>query len=211
LSAAVKGLTTDLIPAREKSTRLMVVLHGLGDSMEGYRDVPEMLRIPWLNYLLVNAPDPYYTGFSWYDFAGDPAPGVLRSRGLLSALLDAQRPMFPSDQTIVFGFSQGCLMTLETGLRYTHILAGLIGISGYVHDEKALIADLSPASRDVPILWTHGLRDPLIPVIGVRQQAENLKAAGLKIEWHEFPKEHTIHPQEVEVIREFILKTKANH
>src|SRR3954464_8869792 len=103
----------------------MVVLHGLGDSMEGYRDVPNWLRIPWLNYLLVNAPDPYFGGYSWYDFAGDPAPGVQRSRNLLTAVLDAQRKTFPSDQTIVFGFSQGCLMTLETGLRYPQKLAGL--------------------------------------------------------------------------------------
>lgn len=205
----MKDLTTDLIQAREKSTSLMVVLHGLGDSMEGYRDVPDMLRIPWLNYLLVNAPDPYYGGYSWYDFAVDPAPGVLRSRGLLSALLDAQRPIFPSDQTFLFGFSQGCLMTMETGLRYPHKLAGLIGISGYVHDEKSLIADLSPVVRDVPILWTHGLRDPLIPHAKVKAQMETLKGAGLKIDWRDFLKEHTIHPQEVEVIRNFILKTRG--
>ena len=36
----------------------MIVLHGLGDSMEGYRWLPEALQLPWLNYLLVNAPDP---------------------------------------------------------------------------------------------------------------------------------------------------------
>ena len=71
----MEELRTDLIPARDAgSTRLLIALHGLGDSMEGYRDVPHWLQVPWLNYLLVNAPDPYYTGFSWYDFAGDPVP-----------------------------------------------------------------------------------------------------------------------------------------
>ena len=33
------------------------MLHGLGDSIEGYRWMPEALDLPWLNYLLVNAPD----------------------------------------------------------------------------------------------------------------------------------------------------------
>ena len=62
----------ELIPAEEKgSRRLLIMLHGLGDSMEGYRWVPEALDLPWLNYLLVNAPDSYYGGYSWYDFAGD--------------------------------------------------------------------------------------------------------------------------------------------
>lgn len=174
--------------------------------MEGYRDVPEMLRIPWLNYLLVNAPDPYYGGYSWYDFAGDPAPGVARSRRLLTVLLDAQREIFPNEQTILFGFSQGCLMTLETGLRYEKRLAGLIGVSGYVRDEKALVKELSPVAKEVPILWTHGLRDPLIPVASMRGQVEALRAAGLKIDWQEFQKEHTIHPREPEVIRNFIAR-----
>jgi phospholipase/carboxylesterase len=205
---AADNLTTDLIPAHEPSKRLMIVLHGLGDSMEGYRDVPQMLRIPWLNYLLVNAPDPYYSGYSWFDL-NDRTPGVTRSRQLITGLLDAQREIFPSEQTILFGFSQGCLMSLETGLRYPHKLAGLIGVSGWVHDEDMLLNQLSPHGREVPILWTHGTRDALIPFAEVKDQAERLRVAGLKIQWEAFPKEHTFFPREIEVIRDFILKTKT--
>ena len=65
-------LDTDFVSAREKNSRwLMIALHGLGDSMEGYRWVSHELRLPWLNYLLVNAPDPYHGGFSWYDYERD--------------------------------------------------------------------------------------------------------------------------------------------
>ena len=71
-------LETEFIPAAKKSSRLMVVLHGLGDSVAGFRWLPDALGLPWMNYLLVNAPDSYYGGFSWYDFAGDQAAGVLR-------------------------------------------------------------------------------------------------------------------------------------
>jgi predicted esterase len=69
-------LYSELIAAADKSCRrLLIMLHGLGDSMEGYRWMPEALNLPWLNYLLVNAPDPYYGGYSWYDFAGDIVSG----------------------------------------------------------------------------------------------------------------------------------------
>ena len=97
-------LETELIRAQDPaSRRLMVVLHGLGDSMEGYRWLPEALRLRWLNYLLVNAPDAYYTGFSWYDFSGDADVGVKRSRELLFGLLDRTRKEgFPIDQTMLF-------------------------------------------------------------------------------------------------------------
>jgi phospholipase/carboxylesterase len=201
-------LDTRLVPSRTTGSRdLMFVLHGLGDSLDGYEWFPEALRIDRLNYLLVNAPDEYYGGFSWYDFAGDPGPGIRRSRKLLGQLLEAQVAAgFPSAQTFLFGFSQGCLMTLETGLRDPHKLAGLIGISGYVFDLERLLAELSPVAREQRILMTHGTLDPIIPFAKVREQAGQLQAAGLKLEWHQFNKPHTIAGEaELEVIRSFVV------
>ncbi|MEK7686436.1 MAG: serine esterase [Verrucomicrobiota bacterium] len=199
-------LETELLPAAVRdSRRLMVVLHGLGDSTDGYRWLPDLLALPWLNYLLVNAPDPYYGGYSWYDFAEDPGPGVRRSRALLVSLLDEQRTRgFATEQTLLFGFSQGCLMTIEAGLRYPHRFAGLIGISGHVFEPERLLNELSPAARQQRFLLTHGTGDPLIPIGPVRRQVALLKSAGLQIEWHEFVKDHTIAGEdELAVIRSF--------
>lgn len=199
-------LTTELIPAvQTDSRRLMVVLHGLGDSMDGYRWLPEAMRLAALNYLLVNAPDEYYGGWSWYDLPGDAAPGVLRSRKLLFELLDLLRERgFPTEQTLLFGFSQGCLMTLETGLRYPHRLAGLIGVSGYVHEPERLLREMPPVAAQQRVLLTHGTYDPLIPISRTSAQAQLLRDAGLQIEWREFAKEHTIAGEaELAVIRAF--------
>ncbi|HYT59044.1 MAG TPA: hypothetical protein VEL06_02675 [Haliangiales bacterium] len=200
-------LGTDLLPAPEKNSRhLMVVLHGLGDSMEGYRWLPPALGLPWLNYLLVNAPDPYFGGYAWYDFSGDAGTGVERSRALLFELLDEQRQRgWPTEQTTLFGFSQGCLMTMDAGLRYPHRFAGLVGISGYVHEPERLVRELSPLALQQHFLVTHGTDDPLIPFAAVREQIHRLKAEGVRIEWHEFVKGHTIAgEEELAVIREFV-------
>jgi predicted esterase len=200
-------LSTELIPAEQShSRRLLVALHGLGDSIAGYRWLPGELKLPALNCLLVNAPDPYYGGFSWYDFSGDEAAGIARSRKLLFALLDQQRAAgFPSDQTVIFGFSQGGLMGFETGLLYPHPLAGIVSISGYVHRPEQAIEELSPLATQQRFLVTHGTHDPLIPFAEVREQINLLKGAGLHIEWHELPKAHTILGQvELKIIRDFI-------
>jgi len=199
-------LEAEFIPAEKKSSRLLIMLHGLGDSIEGYRWLPQALGLPWLNYLLVNAPDPYYGGYSWYDFAGDIAPGVKRSQGLVATLLDQQRAKgFPSEQTMLGGFSQGCLMSIEVGLRYPHRLAGIIGISGYICEPEKLVKELSPVALKQRLLITHGTLDPLIPFLAVRQQVGVLRQAGLKIEWHEFVKPHTIAGEaELSVVRKFI-------
>jgi len=190
----------------KRSKRLMVVLHGLGDSIAGYSWMPAFLRLPWMNYLLVNAPDSYYGGYSWFDFSGQPGPGIVRSRKLLFELLDGQRANgFSTEQTILFGFSQGALMTADAGFRYPHLFAGLIGISGYIFEPEKLLKELAPVAKQQRLLFTHGTQDPLIPFAQVREQIKFLQSAGLTIEWHEFVKAHTIAgEEELGLIRNFI-------
>lgn len=200
-------LHSELIPAAERgSRRLMVMLHGLGDSIEGYRWLPEAMRLPWLNYLLVNAPDDYYGGFSWYDITGNPASGVLRSRKLLFALLDDLRTRgYPTEQTTFGGFSQGCLMAIDVALYYPHRLAGIVGISGYVFEPEKAATEFPPTAREQRFLVTHGTFDPVVPFEKTRPQIKRLQAAGLRIEWHEFAKPHTIAgEEELSVIRKFV-------
>ncbi len=200
-------LATEFHPAEQKnSKRLLIVLHGLGDSAAGFRWMPSMLGFADMNYLLVNAPDSYYGGYSWYDFADDSAPGILRSRKMIFDLLDAQRAAgFPTEETTLFGFSQGCLMTVDVGFRYPHLFAGLVGVSGYVFEPDKLLSELSPVATRQRMLFTHGTQDPLIPFAEVRKQVQLLKTAGLAIEWREFVKPHTIAgEQELSVIRNFI-------
>src|SRR5258706_15247512 len=200
-------LHKELFPAADKnSKRLMVMLHGLGDSIEGYRWWPGAMGLPWLNHLLVNGPDDYYGGYSWFDYPDNLAPGVLRSRKLLFELLDDLRAKgFPAEQITLGGFSQGCLMTVDVGLRYPHRFAGLVGISGWVFELEKTVKELSPVARQQRLLLTHGTDDPLIPIEKVRLQVPPLKAAGLNVEWREFPKVHTIQGEtEMAVIRNFV-------
>jgi len=200
-------LHTELIPAAETgSRRLLIMLHGLGDSIEGYRWLPRALDLPWLNYLLVNAPDPHYGGFSWFDYPDNIAPGILRSRQLLFGLLDDMRAKgFPAEQITLGGFSQGCLMTIDVGFRYPHQLAGLVGISGWVFETDTLLKELSPVAKKQRLLMTHGMFDQIIPFGKVREQARRLKSSGLYVIWREFPKDHTIYGnEEITVVRNFI-------
>jgi phospholipase/carboxylesterase len=200
-------LTHEFLPALEVSSRrLMIVLHGLGDSSAGYHWLPPMLRLPWMNYLLVNAPDEYYGGYSWFDIGGQSGPGILRSRRLLTQLLDDQPERgFLAADTVLFGFSQGCLMVVETGLRYPRRFAGLVGISGFLHDPELLLRELSPVGCQQRLLVTHGAHDPLIPCAAMKKQVQLLQNHGLQIEWCEFAKAHTIDGErELAVIRDFV-------
>ena len=200
-------LSTDFIPARQGGSRyLMLVMHGLGDSMEGYRSLVPELGIPEMNYLLINAPDHYVSGFSWYDIYENPEPGIIRSRKLLIDLLDHQnKEGFEYDHMFLFGFSQGCLMAVETGARCEHTLGGIIGISGYVQNPEALVKEKSEAAESQNFLITHGNADDIIPIEKSRPTFQYLSDSGLNIKWEEFSKAHSFEGErEFQVIRDFV-------
>ena len=203
------SLRVENVPARQTPARaLLVVLHGLGDSSQGWSWLPGELRLPWLEYDLVDAPDPYYGGYSWYDLPGDAGPGVRRSRELLSRWIDGRIAAgYPPERIGILGFSQGCLMTFDVGWRVRQRLGALVGISGYIHDPATLLRELGPEARRVPALFTHGTQDPVVPMMPVRAQAQALKEAGLDLEWREFPKAHTVAGEaEISVIRDFLTR-----
>ena len=186
-----------------KSRRLMVVLHGLGDSIAGYRWLPDAMNSASLNYLLVNAPHPYESGYSWFNGESE----LKLSVDLLCTLLDEKRGEgWPTEQTILFGYSQGCNLAWQLGMRYPHRLAGIIGINGFVNDLPATRASFSPVSRQQRFLITHGTEDPIIPMADSAKQVAELKREGYNIDWREFKRAHTIAGQEeIDVIREFAI------
>ena len=196
-------------PAKGDSRNLLVVLHGLGDSAEGLEWLQDELAIDSLNCLLLNAPTPYYTGFSWYDIEGDRLPGILKSRELLSNTFDRiALAGFPPDRTFLGGFSQGCLMTLEFGSRYHEAFAGYLGISGYCDDPEAILREMNPAVNRDNWLVTHGTQDELLPVERTRAQIRHLIAGGFRIDYREYRKAHTIDfEKELPDIREWLIQS----
>ena len=200
---STSALTHRFVPAAAPGPRerVMVVLHGLGDSLNGFLFLPGMLRLPDVSCLLVNAPDPYYGGYSWYDYAGDPEPGVLRSRDLLKTLLTELKDqgVAPAD-TFLFGFSQGCLMAVDAGLHAAEPLGGIVGVSGYVAFSDRYPEEFGPAARAQKFLITHGRRDPMVAFEPARAQFEALRGLGVDLEFRAYDKVHTILPKELDDI-----------
>lgn len=201
------------IPARTPgaSEKVLVVLHGLGDSLNGFTWMPQELRLDSLSYLLVNAPDDYYGGFSWFDFTsggtdmGPAVAGILRSRKLIRGLLDELMAQgVKSNDILLFGFSQGCLMALDAGLRADVVLGGVCGVSGWLAFAEEYPAAFSAVAAQQDFLVTHGLRDPLLPFCATQAQMVRLKALGIRVEFREYDKDHTVLPEELRDIRAWL-------
>ena len=211
-SAEISWLSFLHTPPKERNEkeRLLLVMHGLGDSLEGFRFLPDVLKIPGLHYVFVNAPDRYFTGYSWFDiYGGDMKKGIVRSRDLLIGVMDELSDQgWAPEHVGVLGFSQGCLMALDLACRYPKILGGVVGISGFVGMLNEYPEKLSPAARSQKILVTHGTMDPMLPLADTQAQVMALKGMGLPIEWKVYEKAHTVEPyKEVQDIRTFLVRT----
>lgn len=201
-------LVYEFWPALDASSKkLLVVLHGRGDSIEGFHFLPASLAVDELNTLFLQAPDEWNGGYSWYDMPPNQAPGVVRSRKLLAKLLDdLQRATgIRAEDIFIFGFSQGALLCADLVLRYPKVIGGAICVSGYVFFEHEYPAALSSVARQQRIMVSHGIKDNLVPFDRTAESVERLRTLGLLIDWLPLDKEHTVDEhEEIALIRTFI-------
>jgi phospholipase/carboxylesterase len=196
------------VPAKQPSGKLVIGLHGRGDSLSGLGWLPQAIGLPEVGYLFLNAPDDWEDGYSWYDRPPDQEPGILRSRALLFGLLcELALQGWESRDIVLFGFSQGCLMAMDVGLRYPEPLAGICGISGYLFFPDRIESEMTPHAAAMPWLVTHGTQDELLPIGPTREHVQSLQAAGIPVEWHEVDKGHLVSPRvELPLIRDLFRR-----
>jgi len=206
-------------------TRTVIVLHGLGDSGHGFAPVAEELDLSALGpvrFVLPHAPEQPVTingGYvmrAWYDILGtdlarvEDEPGLRKSATQIEALIARENARgVASSRIVLMGFSQGCAMTLLTGLRHRERLAGLAGLSGYLPLAATTAAERSEANRDVPLFLAHGTQDPVVPYPSGVASRDALAALGYAIEWHAYPMPHSVCAQEIADLNRWLLRVLA--
>jgi len=193
------------ISSEVPSKKLMIILHGRGDSSEGFVNLPDFIKIPEMNYLLLDAPFEYFGGHSWYQLPPDQLPGIEYSSELLTQTLNTVfSEEFNAQESFLFGFSQGSLLTFEFGARYEKVLAGYIGVSGYIYDAQKLLEDLNPKAAASSWLCTHGTYDIVLDYETSKKQIQTLQEGGFEIEFKTYEKEHNVDRDELTMISEWM-------
>lgn len=208
-------------------TAAVIWLHGLGaDGRDFAAIVPELnlKNCPPIRFVFPNAPSLPVTlngGYvmpAWYDIVGadlvsrQDAAGIKKSDRAIAALIAHEIARgIPAQHIVLAGFSQGCAMALHTGLRYPQKLAGIMALSGYLPLAETLAAERSAANAHTPVFMAHGTQDPV--VIPVRGEATRdlLVKLGQPVQWHSYPMQHSVHPQEVADISVFLASVLGPH
>jgi predicted esterase len=208
-------------PSGETVRVSMVLLHGLGDSADGWGGAAHELasRIPGLRVVLPTAPvkpvtlNNGYEMTSWYDIKGlddrknEDCKGLEDSRETVLKLLESEAEMYPDAKLILGGFSQGGAVSLYTGLQYSKepALAGVLCMSGYLPDPKNW--KISDAGRKVPIMMRHGDEDMVVALWMAEKSKTHIEQAGSqKVEWKTYPMGHTATMEEIDDVAEWIKK-----
>ena len=189
---------------------LLIGLHGRGDNANSFSGIRYGLRLKGFSQLYLNAPDEWNVGFSrgfrWYDMVPNQLAGIQRSYELLeSLLLELEKRDYLRKNIVLFGFSQGCLMSLELAIRSKSPLMGVIGVSGTVYQVDSLLEKQQAGSKQTPFFLTHGFRDEILPYDTSKIAYEKLAKNLPDFEFKALTKEHNIADVEWEWYQSKIL------
>lgn len=214
----------DIIEAEsgDNPTAAILILHGLGADGNDFVPVAEQLDLASVGpvrFIFPHAPvmpvtiNNGYRMRAWYDILGTEDEGVQdeqglrRSRELVEALLarEKQRGIAP-ERIVLAGFSQGCAMSLLTGLRHRDRLAGIAGLSGYLPLAEKTEAEGSAANRDTPIFLAHGTHDEVVALERAEASRDQLQRLGYEVEWHEYLMPHSVCDLEIQQLNAWLVR-----
>ncbi len=201
-------------------THSVVWLHGLGADGHDFAPIVPELRLP--ASLAVRFVFPHATiqpvtingGLamrSWYDILTpnlvkrEDEVGIRVSEQAVQALIARENARgVPSSRIVLAGFSQGCAMTLHTGIRLKEKLAGLMGLSGYLPLIDTAAHERHPANATTPIFLAHGTHDPVVTLERAEASRAKLVELGYAVQWHTYPMPHSVCAQEIDDISIFL-------
>jgi phospholipase/carboxylesterase len=198
----------------------VIWLHGLGADGNDFVPIIPQLNLsecPAIRFIFPSAPSMAVTvngGYvmpAWYDITGrdvndrEDIVGIHKSAIAISELIEREASRGLAYEKIVLaGFSQGCAMSLQVGLRFPHALAGIMALSGYLPLAKTLSLERSEANSKTPIFMAHGVWDAVITPDRAEASADILEKLGYPMDWNTYPMEHSLHPDELVDISRFL-------
>jgi phospholipase/carboxylesterase len=187
--------------SKNKPKQAVVLCHGYGGNG---RDI-SALAINWQRFLpdavflCPNAPeicDINPNGFQWFDLTKDNEEVILEKSLLaeekLSKFLDQVLDSYQLEtfNLALSGFSQGCMISIQTGIKKKYPINCILGYSGKIINQKHLSDNINSKPK---IFLMHGANDVIVPSTHLLESKEYLANNGIKIKTKMFNNcEHTI-------------------
>lgn len=199
---------------------VVIWLHGLGDSGNGFAPIVPELKLPEdlaIRFVFPHAPVRPITinnGMemrAWYDIKTlslqDRADmeGVEQSTKMVRELLESEIAAgIPTERVILAGFSQGGVIAYHLGLRFEKKLAGMINLSTYMCDPDMQAQGWHGVNKETPIFCAHGSYDEMVPMALGKAAFDNLVKHDYQATWEHYPMQHNVCLEQLEDISTWI-------
>jgi phospholipase/carboxylesterase len=205
-----------VLEPRHPATASVVWLHGVGADGHDFVPLVPKLKLPAslaVRFVFPHAPVRPITMYggtrqrAWCDFVNltrsdlQDEAGIRDSERRIRAVIRQEIGAgIPANRIVLAGFSQGGAMALHVGLRYPERLAGLLPISTYLPLHTKVAEERNAANADVPILMCHGSFDAVLPMPMGSMARDYLRALGYPVEWRDYPIQHELCTEEIDLI-----------
>lgn len=194
---------------------LLLLLHGVGSNEDDL-----FALAPYLDerFLLVSPRAPValdYGGYGWFRIEFTPLGMVAdveqakRSLRMLPGFVDELVGAYGADARRVYlmGFSQGAMMSLALMLTRPEKVAGVVAMSGRLPRQVLEVEPDREALTGKPVLVTHGLYDPILPVENGRDARDYLAALPVALTYREYPMGHEVSAESLRDVAGWLTKT----
>jgi|TARA_B100001093_G_scaffold316695_1_gene302140 phospholipase/carboxylesterase len=201
--------------SKEKPKSAVILCHGYGGDGKDISILANYWKahLPNTIFICPDAPEKCAassSGFQWFDLM-DQAQEQVLSKSLvaenkLNKLIDEVKDKnnLSSSQIVIGGFSQGCMITLQTGIKRKDKINSIVGYSGRIIDIDHLGKNI--VSRPNIVLM-HGDIDQVVPLNSLLESKDFFNKNNYKIESHIFKNcEHRIPSEGSSLGLQFIKK-----
>ena len=181
---------TSIFPLnKNKPKQIIILCHGYGG--DG-KDI-STLAINWQRFL----PDSIFLcpngpeictinpqGFQWFDLTNEKEEIILEKSLIaekkLSLFIDQvlDNLQLESKNLALVGFSQGCMISIQAGLKKKEQISCVLGYSGKIINKKHLSDNINSKPE---IFLMHGDNDTIVPASYLLEAKEYLNRLGIKI------------------------------
>lgn len=181
-------------PSSQQTVNVLILLHGLGDSIISFNKLAKQLNLPETTCVSIQAPAPLpfdLGGFHWgddinfdsgngqmdFDAGFENATRII-GRDSISKVL-VEKCSYPPRNIILFGLGQGGMAAFATAQSISEELGGVVSIGG------PLPISLRPREKNkTPVLVLGGSSNTMITQSAVNR----IKTAFANVEYHKWAK-----------------------
>lgn len=203
---------------KSQKNPLVILLHGVGSNEQNMFSFADALPE---NFLVVSVRGPLTIGngmYAWFQVQFSPEGSIInkaqaeQSRKDILSFIDDLKTVedFDPAEVYLLGFSQGGIMSYSTYLTEPEKIKGIAVMSGRLLKEVKPLTASDERLKNANIFVSHGTQDRVLTFQYAVDATAYLKSRGIQPKFHQYNEDHTISPQMLDNVINWLRTSSIN-